>query len=204
MSVLNLASIPETTRLVEPLKLDVTDWQITDAQFYDFCRRNPDLNFEMTARGEILIMPPVGGESGRRESKLNLKVGVWNERTNLGEVFSSSTVFRLPNGAKRSPDVAWIERSRWEALTVEEQEKFPLIAPDFVIELRSKTDALPPLQEKLREYIDNGVRLGWLINPQDQQVEIYRADQAVATIDLPAQLSGEDVMPGFVLDLPLF
>jgi Uma2 family endonuclease len=143
----------------------------------------------------------VGGNSGKQEANLIVKVGVWNEQTQLGELFSSSTIFRLPNGGDRSPDVAWIKRERWEALSAEEREKFPPLCPDFVIELRYRTDSLTSLREKMREYLASGLRLGWLINPQQQQVEIYRLNSDVEIINLPAILSGEDVLPGFVLNL---
>lgn len=122
----------------------------------------------------------------------------------MGQVFSSSTIFRLPNGAKRSPDVAWVAQACWLSLTPEQREKFPPIAPDFVIELRSKTDDLAMLQNKMREYLDNGVRLGWLLNPQDQQVEIYEAGSETKVLRLISLLSGEDVLPGFVLNLSQF
>ncbi|HLP88979.1 MAG TPA: Uma2 family endonuclease [Nostocaceae cyanobacterium] len=175
--------------------------RLTDEQFYKLCMANKDVSLELNAQGELVIVTPVGGESGRRESELNFKVSLWNYQTQLGIVFSSSTIFRLPNGAKRSPDVAWIKLERWEALTEEEREKFPPLTPDFIIELRSKTDSLKTLQEKMQEYIDNGLCLGWLINPQDQQVEIYRQGQAVEVVQLPTLLSGEEVLPGFELQL---
>ena len=148
-------------------------------------------------------MPPVGGISGNRESDLNAEVVIWNRQTQLGKVFSSSTIFRLPKGGNRSPDVAWVTNERWESLTPEEQEKFPPICPDFIIELRSRTDSLPQLQEKMQEYLNSGLRLGWLINPQAQQVEIYRQNQTVEIVQLPATLSGEDVLPGFILNLQI-
>jgi Uma2 family endonuclease len=146
-------------------------------------------------------MSPVGGESGNFELELGTDLTIWNRKTGLGKVFSSSTIFKLPLGAMRSPDVAWIELSRWNALTSEQQQKFPPLAPDFVIELRSRTDKLSDLQEKMREYRENGVRLGFLINPQEQQVEIYRVNQAVEILQSPTEVSGEDVLPGFILDL---
>ena len=174
---------------------------LTDDQFYQICMANKDVNLELNAQGELIIVPPVGGESGRSEADLIFKVGNWNYQTKLGIVFSSSTIFRLPNGAKRSPDVAWIKLERWEALKQEEREKFPPLTPDFIIELRSKTDRLKTLQEKMQEYIDNGLRLGWLINPQNQQVEIYRLGKPVEIVQLPVLLSGEEVLPGFELHL---
>jgi Uma2 family endonuclease len=183
--------------------IDVTDitLRLTHEQFERLCQNNPDRSFELTKDGELEIMPPTGGESGKKESKLITRLTNWNEQTELGETFSSSTAFILPNGAERSPDAAWVERSRWEALTPEQREKFPPLAPDFVIELRSKSDSLTKLQEKMQEYQDNGVRLGWLINPQAQTVEIYRPERDVEVLENPSNLSGEDVLPGFVLDL---
>jgi Uma2 family endonuclease len=186
------------------LCIDFSRVNLTDDQFYNICRQNEALRFEMTADGELIIMSPVGGVSGGREMSLGAKVWNWNAAANLGHVFSSSTIFRLPNGAKRSPDVAWVESSRWNALTPEQQERFPPIAPDFVIELRSRTDDLSTLRSKMQEYLDNGVRLGWLLNPQDQQAEIYDPNQPVVTISLPTDLSGGAVLPGFSLNLPLF
>lgn len=174
---------------------------LTDEAFYQLCRANPDVKFERSAQGELVIMSPTGGESGRRNADITIDLGIWNRQTRLGYTFDSSTCFKLPNGAERSPDAAWVERSRWEALSSEQREKFPPIAPDFVIELRSASDSLPPLQTKMQEYQDNGVRLGWLLNPQDQQVEIYRLGQAVETQHAPQQLSGETVLPDFVLKL---
>lgn len=173
--------------------------QLTHEQFYQLCMANRDVAMERSPKGELIIMTPVGGESGNQEASLIIKVGVWNEQTELGLVFSSSTVFKLPSGGDRSPDVAWVKRDRWESLTQTEREKFPPLCPDFVIELRSRTDRLTPLQEKMQEYLQSGLRLGWLINPQDRQVEIYRPNQPVETLLYPVTLSGEDVLPGFNL-----
>jgi len=174
---------------------------LTDDEFYEFCQHNSDLRIERTATGALVVMPPTGGESGHRNADLTTDVNLWNRQTELGIVFDSSTVFKLPNGANRSPDVAWITNERWNALSVEQQKKFPPIAPDFVIELRSETDTLKDLQEKMREYMGNGVRLGWLIDPQIRQVSIYRPDQPAETLQSPTTLSGEAVLPRFVLDL---
>jgi Uma2 family endonuclease len=174
---------------------------LTDDRFYQLCRNNPDLKFERTAQGELIIMPPTGGETGRRNTNLILDVGNWNRKTQLGQVFDSSTCFKLPNGADRSPDVSWIQQNRWDALTPEQKEKFPPICPDFVIELMSPSDTLKVVQAKMQEYMDNGVKLGWLLNREDRQVEIYRANQEVETLQSPTSLSGETVLPGFILDL---
>jgi len=175
--------------------------QLTDDAFYNLCRANPDLKFERTAKGELIIMPPTGGETGSRNSRLNQRLANWAEVDGTGITFDSSTGFKLPNGADRSPDAAWILLIRWEALTPEQRRRFPPIAPDFVVELRSDTDSLTTTQSKMEEYIDNGVRLGWLLNPQDQQVEIYRQGQDKEVLSAPTSLSGEEVLPGFVLDL---
>jgi Uma2 family endonuclease len=177
--------------------------ELTDEQFYELCANHRDLKFERTVGGELEIMSPVGGESGNREADLIADLVVWNRRLQLGKVFSSSACFKLPNGADRSPDAAWISEERWHRLTPEQQKKFPPICPDFVIELRSESDALPPLRQKMQEYIDNGLRLGWLINPQDRRVEVYRADRPKQILDCPSQLEGEDVLPGFVFDLSM-
>ncbi|NJM74349.1 MAG: Uma2 family endonuclease [Scytonema sp. RU_4_4] len=174
---------------------------LTDEQFYQLCIANSDLSLEMNAAGELIIVPPVGGESGNQEADLITDLNNWNRQTKLGKVFSSSTIFILPNGAKRSPDVAWVKLERWEALTLEQRKKFPPLVPDFVIELRSETDRLASIQAKMKEYKENGLRLGWLINPQDARVEIYRPGKVVEVIQMPTILSGEDVLPGFELQV---
>jgi Uma2 family endonuclease len=175
--------------------------ELTDDQFYKLCRTNPDLKFERNAHGELIVMPPTGGETGRRNTNLIIDVGNWNRRTQLGQVFDSSTCFKLPNGADRSPDVSWIRQDRWDALTLEQKEKFPPICPDFAIELMSPSDTLKTVQAKMQEYVDNGLQLGWLLNRKDRQVEIYRSDQTVESLRSPMSLSGETILPGFVLDL---
>ena len=175
--------------------------RLSDEQFYQLCVVNRDLSLELNARGELIIVPPVGGESGNQEADLITDLNIWNRQTKLGKVFSSSTIFKLPSGAKRSPDAAWVKLERWQALSLEQRKKFPPLAPDFVIELRSESDRLKPLQDKMQEYLENGVRLGWLINPQDRQVEIYRQNQPVEVGIIPIKLSGENVLPGFELQL---
>ncbi|MBD1856528.1 MULTISPECIES: Uma2 family endonuclease [Leptolyngbya] len=190
--------------LTLPLKLDLQHVHLTDEQFYQLCINNPEWNIEQNAKGALIVMPPVGGESGEREADYIIDLGNWNRQTQLGKVFSSSTIFRLPNGGSRSPDAAWVELSRWQALTREQRKKFPPIAPDFVIELRSATDNLTTLQEKMQEYLESGVRLSWLLNPQDQQVEIYRQGQEKEVRSLPTLLSGETVLPGFELQVDRF
>ncbi|NEZ67941.1 Uma2 family endonuclease [Leptolyngbyaceae cyanobacterium CCMR0082] len=183
------------------LNLEPLVEELSHEQFYRLCMANKDVVMERSSAGKLIIMPPVGGESGRQEANYIIDLGIWNRQTGLGEVFSSSTVFNLPNGGDRSPDAAWVKLERWNGLTPEQQTKFPPICPDFVIELRSESDRLKPLQEKMQEYLDSGLQLGWLINPQGQTVEIYRPGQAVEVMKFPAAVSGEDVLPGFVLEV---
>ena len=175
--------------------------EISDEQFYQLCIHNPETKFERNVNGEIIIMPPTGGETGKRNAKLISRFIVWNEQTNLGEVFDSSTGYKLPSGANRSPDVSWIEKSRWDSLTPKQKEKFIPLAPDFALELMSPTDYLINTQAKMKEYLDNGVKLGWLINPEAKQVEVYRLGQDVELLNSPQAVSGEDILPGFTLDL---
>ena len=190
--------------LPRPLELDFNPLNLSDEQFYQLCINNPELTIERTAKGVVILMSPVGGDSGSRELGLGGELYLWNKQSKLGRVFSSSTLFRLPGSGDRSPDAAWVEESRWLALSSEERRKFPPIAPDFVIELRSPTDSLKTLREKMQEYMDSGVRLGWMFNPQTQEVEIYRQGQEKEIVKLPAALSGEDVLPGFVLQCDAF
>ncbi len=170
--------------------------------FLELCQANQDLQLERTATGEVIIMPPTFPWTGKQNFSLYIQLGVWNERTGLGVGFDSSAGFTLPNGAVRSPDVSWVSNERWEALTeTQQKEEFSPLSPDFVIELRSNSDSLKKLREKMQEYIDNGVRLGWLIDTTKKQVDIYRLGQDVEVLQAPTTLSGEDVLPGFVLDL---
>lgn len=176
-------------------------WTIDDEQFEQLCRNNPDIQFERSATGELIIMPPVGAESGNRELDLMGQLWAWNRRTKLGKTFSSATCFKLPNGALKSPDAAWIELSRWDSLSPEKQKKFAPICPDFVIELRSESDSLQTLQQKMQEYIDNDAKLGWLIDPQAEAVTIYQPHQTPEILQKPQSLSGGDVLPGFICEL---
>ncbi|WP_375493160.1 Uma2 family endonuclease [uncultured Nostoc sp.] len=174
--------------------------ELTDEQFFQLCQNNRDLRLERTAEGELIIMPPTGWESGNRNSRLTQRLGNWTDADGRGLAFDSSTGFKLPNGANRSPDASWVSRERLEALNPDPAKFLPL-APDFAVELRSASDSLKTVQQKMQEYIENGVRLGWLIDPQNQQVEIYRPGQEVEVLQSPTSLSGEDVLPGFVLDI---
>ncbi|BAY99664.1 hypothetical protein NIES37_36470 [Tolypothrix tenuis PCC 7101] len=182
------------------LKLDSVI-KLTSEEFYQLCQDNPDLKLERNGEGELIIMPPTGGETGKRNVNLILQVAQWNEQNQLGEVFDSSTGFALPNGADRSPDVSWVEKSRWNALTAEQREKFIPLCPDFVIEILSPSDRLQKVQEKMQEYLANGCRLGFLINRKQQELEIYRPQQQVEILKAPLTVSGEDVLPGFILNL---
>ena len=175
--------------------------KMTDDQFFKLCQANRDLRFERTANGELIIMPPTGGETGNKNARITQQVMNWTDADGTGIAFDSSTCFKLPNGADRSPDASWIKLERWDALTDEEKQKFPPICPDFVIELLSPSDSLKTTQEKMKEYIDNGVRLGILINRKSRQVEIYRPGKEVEVLDFPATVSGEDVLKGFILNL---
>jgi Uma2 family endonuclease len=174
---------------------------LTDEQFYQLCRSNPELKFERSPHRELIVMLPTGGETGNRNFNIGLDIGIWNRQTQLGICFDSSTCFKLPGGGDRSPDLAWIRQDRWDNLTPEQQAKFPPIAPDFVLELTSPTDNLKETQAKMQEYMASGVKLGWLIHRKTRSVEIYRLGQLVEILDSPTMLSGENILPGFILDL---
>lgn len=174
---------------------------LTDEQFWQLCVANQDLKFERSAAGELIIMPPTGGTTGNRNSRLTQQLCNWADQDGTGITFDSSTGFKLPNGADRSPDAAWLCKERWDALTPEQQERFIPLCPDFVVEILSQSDSLKATQVKMQEYIDNGMRLGFLINRKLKQVEIYRPEQTVKMLDAPQSVSGEPVLPGFTLNL---
>lgn len=174
---------------------------MTDDQFFDFCQLNGDFRIERNHLGDLLIMAPTGAETDGRNFNLIVQLGIWTKQDATGVGFGSSGGFTLPNGAVRSPDAAWIKKARWEAIPLEQRKKFAPICPEFVVELRSETDSLKTLQEKMEEYISNGTELGWLLDRKQRKVFIYRPNQAVKELDNPSTLSGEDVLPGFVLDL---
>ncbi len=175
--------------------------KLTDEQFYQLCQFNSELRFERNATGELIIIPPAGGETGNRNGRITQQLFNWADTDGTGIAFDSSTGFKLPNNADRSPDAAWVKSERWDALTPEQKERFIPLCPDFVIELLSPSDSLRMAQEKMQEYRDNSTRLGWLINRKARQVEIYRLDQEVEVLQSPTNLSGERVLPGFVLDV---
>lgn len=169
--------------------------------FFEFCQLNRDWRIERTSEGDLIIMPPTGGQTGRINFTLTGLFYAWVEADGTGIGFDSSTGFTLPNGAKRSPDLAWVKRSRWEALTEKEKEEFPPLCPDFVVEIRSRSDALDTLHAKMQEYVDNGAQVGWLIDPVERRVYIYRPSAEVSCLDNPKTISGDPVLPGFVLEL---
>ena len=189
----------QTIPLPSPLELTL---ELTDEQFFQLCIDNRDLRFERTATGELIIMPPVSSDTGRRNADLSFQLEDWSRQNkHLGIAFDSSTGFKLPDGTDISPDAAWMRRDRWDALTPEQKEKLAPICPDFVVELRSTTDSLEKLRAKMKVYVKNGARLGWLLDRKNRKVEISRQGSDVEILDSPATLSGEDVLPGFVLDL---
>jgi Uma2 family endonuclease len=174
---------------------------LNDEEFFEFCQLNPGLHIERTSNGEVVIMPPHGGESGKQGMEAGGSLWQWAKTDGTGIVFGSSTGFTLPNGAVRSPDLAWVRRARWEALTKEERKRFPPLCPDFVGEIRSPSDRIAGLQEKMQEYIDNGAELGWLIDPIERKVYVYRPGTQVVCLNDPETISGEPVLPGFTLNV---
>ncbi|HZS47087.1 MAG TPA: Uma2 family endonuclease [Blastocatellia bacterium] len=174
---------------------------MTDEQLFDFCQVHRDLRIERTANGDLIIMPPTGGETSNRNMALAIMLGNWSWHDGTGEAFDSNGGFFLPNGAMRSPDASWVKGSRLIQLTDKEKQKFLPLCPDFVIELLSPSDSLAEIQEKMQEYIENGAQLGWLIDPRRRQVHVYRPNKEIEVLENPSELSGESVLPGFVLDL---
>lgn len=174
---------------------------MTTEQFYQFCQLNRDLRIERTANGEVIVMPPAFSDTGNRNLKIGQQLANWADRDGTGETFDSSTGFTLPNGAIRAPDASWIKLERWNALTEQQKASFAPICPDFVIELRSKSDTLKGLQAKMQEYIANGALLGWLIDRQQRKVYIYRPNQEAEILDNPEAVSSDRELPGFVLQM---
>jgi Uma2 family endonuclease len=191
-----------TTTEQEPLVLHFGSvlQKLTEDDFYEFCRLNGEQPIELTSEGDLLIMSPTGGKTGIRNMELAIQLGSWTKQDGTGRGFDSSTLFTLPNRAKRSPDFAWVRKERWQTLTEEEQEKFPPLCPDFVVELRSPTDSLKRLQEKMEEYVANGAQLGWLLDPFERKVYVYRPQMAVEVLNEPQTISGEPLLHGFVLN----
>lgn len=183
------------------LHVDFSSVPLTSEQFYRLCNDNPELRMELTAKGELILMSPTGAKTGYRNSELNYQLVGWAKADGNGITFDSSTVFALPTGAKRSPDASWIQRKRWDALSDEEQEKFAPLCPDFVAELRSPSDQLATLEARMDEYIQNGARLGWLLDPIEKRVYVYRPSRKVEVLENPTHVEGEDVLEGLVVDL---
>lgn len=183
------------------LTINLKQFVATSDDFFDLCQANPYLHLERTADGEVIIMPPAGGETGIRNSGVIGQLWWWNERVQQGVTFDSATGFHLPNGADRSPDAAWILQERWEALSPAQKRKFPPLCPDFVVELCSPTDNLKTVRAKMEEYIANGARLGWLIDPETRTVEIYEPGEEVEILYNPQRVAGDPLLPDFVLDM---
>ncbi|MGH9833502.1 MAG: Uma2 family endonuclease [Blastocatellia bacterium] len=175
--------------------------KLDDDDFFEFCQANRDLRIERSKEGEVIIMPPTGGDTGGQNFDLNVDFGIWMRRDRTGKGFDSSTGFTLPNGAKRSPDLAWVKYDRWNALTDEERRKFPPLCPDFVVELRSPSDSLDDVKDKMEEYIENGAQLGWLIDPIEKKIYIYRPQSPVECLDNPETVSGDPLLKGFTLEM---
>ena len=194
-------TLDQTFPAARHVALDVHSLGLTDKQFYQLCRDNRDLRFEMTATGELIIMAPTGSLTGWRNANITHSLTAWAKQDRTGVAFDSSTGFTLPNGAKRSPDAAWVRLQKWNALSETDKNKFAPLCPDFVIELRSPDDALPLLQEKMAEYMENGAQLGWLLDPVTKRVHIYRPGQPVEVLENPSAVSGDPTLPGFVLAL---
>jgi Uma2 family endonuclease len=185
------------------VEIKFESWQLSDEQFFQLCQDNRDLRLERSAKGDLIIMPPTGGETGNSNAGITAQLWLWNNLHKLGVVFDSSGGFKLPNGADRSPDAAWIPLEKWQALTPQQKERFLPLSPDFVIELMSPSDNLETARKKMQEYLDNGTRLGWLINRKTREVEIYRQGQVVEILTNPESLSGESILPEFSLNLTL-
>jgi Uma2 family endonuclease len=174
---------------------------VSQEQFELLAIANRDLRLERSPNGELIIMPPTGGTTGKRNAKLITYFVNWNDQMQLGEVFDSSTAFRLPNGSNRSPDVAWVSRDHWQSLTSEQQDSFPPLCPDFVVELRSKSDSLKSLQDKMEEYLENGLLLGWLIDIQNKTVEVYRPQEPPEVLQKPSVLTDDSILSNFSVNL---
>jgi Uma2 family endonuclease len=175
--------------------------EMDEEQFFEFCQLNREWRIERSAEGDLEIMPPTGGETGNRNFELTTDVGVWARHDSSGVGFDSSTGFVLPNGAIRSPDASWVKRERLANFTVEQKQRFLPLCPDFLIELRSPSDPLVPIEAKMLEYMENGARLGWLIDPVEKKVYVYKPGEPVEVLNKPDRLSGDPVLPGFVLGL---
>ena len=195
-------TIPPPSEKIAPfLNVDLTSLRLTAAQFEQVCRDNPDLRLELTSNGGLMVMPPAGSRTGKRNFSLSRQLGAWVEKDGTGIGFDSSTGFTLPNRAVLSPDASWVKRERWDALSEEEQERFAPLCPDFVIELRSRWSTLKAQQDKMQEYLDNGTQLAWFIDPHNRRVYIYRQGEGVEVLTDAASISADPALNGFVLQL---
>jgi Uma2 family endonuclease len=194
------APLESALLLPNPLVLDFSAIEMTDEQFVQFCADNGDLRFELTTKRELIVMPPAGARTGWRKIRICRRVDSWAEENGTGLAFGPSAGFTLPTGAVRAPDASWLPLSRWDGLTEAEQEKFAPVCPDFVLELRSPSDSLAIVQAKMEEYLENGARLGWLIDPQQRRVYVYRPGHPVEVLEDPVTVSGEAVLPGFAFN----
>lgn len=192
---------PPSEKIAPFLPVDLTSLRLTAAQFEQVCRDNPDLRLELTSTGGLIVMPPAGSTTGKRNFNLNRQLGVWVEKDGTGIGFDSSTGYTLPNGAVLSPDASWVKRERWDALSEEEQERFAPLCPDFVIELRSRWNTLKAQQEKMQEYLNNGTQLAWFIDPRNRRIYIYRTGEQVEVLTDAASVSADPFLNGFVLQL---
>ena len=201
MTTVKKPAIDQTTTLPYRLALNIRALEMTEDQFLQLCYDNGDLRMELTANRELIIMPPVGLEGSTQEGELYLQLGIWTKQDGTGRAFGPNAGYTLPNGAVRAPDASWMPLSRWESLSRDDQTKFGHTFPDFAIELRSPSDSLSDVQDKMAEYLENGVRLGFLLDPRQQRVYVYRPGQDVEVLEEPETVSGDPVLPGFVLDL---
>ena len=173
----------------------------TDAEFYQFCLDNRNLKFERDAESNIIVMSNTGGKTGYYNHEINLEIGIWNRKYKMGICFDSSTAFKLPNNAVRSPDAAWVKNERWMSLTDKEKEQFPPLCPDFIVEIKSASDVLTSLKNKMNEWIANGTRLAWLVNPEEKLTYVFTADGGVSTVSFEEIVTGESVLEDFKIIL---
>lgn len=192
---------PSPIELAIQMPTAVSSNYISDTAFYDFCHNNPELNVERNATGELIVMSPAGTDSGRRNARIIILLGIWADKDGRGQLFDSSSGFTLPNGAIRSPDAAWVSHEKWDALTTAEKERFAPLCPEFVLELRSRTDQLADLQAKMGEYIENGAQLGWLVDPLEKRVIVYRPGVLPEVLENPTAVSATTPLEGFVMPL---
>ena len=192
---------PSDDDYIPPELVELTHQVVTPEQFEELCSEYTELRLELTSTGELIIMPPTGFETGVRNADLTYQIMAWTKKDGSGVCFDSSTGFILPNGACRSPDGSWVKRENFEHLTADERERFARFAPDFVVELRSHSDRLTQLRNKMLEWIENGVSLGWLIDPFKRKVYVYRPNEKLIILDNPETVSGDPLLPGFTLNL---